>query len=431
MKPIKRKIHFVSCIICLILLLVRCGDGCVNENAESIYSKPCGKVIADTIPNQLIIEFYNQYANEDYFHEFFEKVKKSIGADTIYRCSCGYNLALVVFDNTKIDPNPAKSQANNDLEEDGKKTGKATFNRVISMDPEPGYFAGSFDINTTSDGPKKNIVIAIIDGGISREDPDLSKHFWVNQKLMDNDPSNDCDYSDTNGYDFTLKNPGYTPEINPHGTIIGRIITDGVGSDECEPKLMDLRVFDTAGNGTLYDALCAINFAIENEAEIINMSWGYYGTKNNDIFHDFMDTLRFEKIIAVASAGNDSIDTDKCLHYPSGFDSLGYELFNVISVAALNKCQDGLKNYSNFGQNTIGLAAKVVKPSFAGYDGPMEGTSFAAPFVTKKIVQIKSDYPDATIEDIIRAIYGNIETVEGLKVISGGWLPDRTIELDH
>ncbi len=93
----------------------------------------------------------------------------------------------------------------------------------------------------------------------------------------------------------------------------------------------------------------ALNFAIENDAKIVNASyWGSYFSK---IEYDTIKKARDKWILFVAAAWNDSKNNDTSHKYPSDYD-----LDNIISVAALWK-NDELAYYSNYWATSVDIAA--------------------------------------------------------------------------
>jgi subtilisin family serine protease len=186
---------------------------------------------------------------------------------------------------------------------------------------------------------------------------------------------------------------------------------------------MDLRIFKKDGSGTLFNGLCAISYAIQKNANLINMSWGSYFMDVDTLFLDYIRKAKTHNITIVASAGNDTIDTDHCLHFPSGFNSHVFgTLGNVLGVASLNNDEDGFAYYSNFGKTTVGIAA-----SQGSIDGTVfEGTSFSAPVVTNHIINMMFKDPSKSNVEIVNCIKNSAITIPGLEVISEGKLDVMT-----
>ena len=94
-----------------------------------------------------------------------------------------------------------------------------------------------------------------------------------------------------------------------------------------------------------------------------------------------MQAVEARGVLFVASAGNDQADTDNILHLPSNLNS------SVVLSVAASDSQDNLWFRSNYGKNTVHVAAPGVAVynldlwSKRGYT-TMTGTSMATPHVT-------------------------------------------------
>lgn len=105
--------------------------------------------------------------------------------------------------------------------------------------------------------------------------------------------------------------------------------------------------------------------------------------------------------LIVCSAGNYTSDNDDKPMYPASYD-----LDNIISVAATDS-NDKLAVFSNFGENTVDLAAPGVGIYTIGNSDSknewyvlVDGTSVSAPYVTGVAALIKSKYPTMAAESI-------------------------------
>jgi hypothetical protein len=257
----------------------------------------------------------------------------------------------------------------------------------------------------TKSAQRDTIKIAIIDGGIPKAEI-FTNHIWVNRKEFtgqDNfDDDNNCYQDDKHGYDFTKKQGVGSDEANMHGNFIGQIISDYLG-EQIPYQFMDIRIFDKDGKGNLFDALCAINYAIDNGADIINLSWGYYrdiseteGLLADSLLLHFINKAAEKNIPVFASAGNDTINTDSVkYHYPSGFFSVDGSVGvpeNIISVAALNLQKDSLASYSNYGQKSVSISTdgvhQVKNYDIWSFRRKISGTSYATPYSLSHAIKL-------------------------------------------
>ena len=160
-----------------------------------------------------------------------------------------------------------------------------------------------------------------------------------------------------------------------HGTFVAGMIFANTNNDlgiagiMPNVRLMPIKVLTKANDAAVSDVVRAINYAVENGADVINMSLG-----SNDFsqtLKDACDAAVEKGVIVVAAAGNDGSSTP-C--YPAAYDS-------VVGVGSLTK-DNLLAASSQYGESVYVTApgAGVVSTTNAanGYKRS-SGTSFAAP----------------------------------------------------
>ncbi|HPR52611.1 MAG TPA: S8 family peptidase [Deltaproteobacteria bacterium] len=235
---------------------------------------------------------------------------------------------------------------------------------------------GAIDVS----GPGTQVVIAVVDSGVDLDHPELAGRLIA-------------------GYDFA--NNDTVPEDDTgHGTkvcgILGAIGNNNVGiagvAWNVDIAIMPLKFMknnDGKTTGSLSDAIDAIYYAVNNGADIINASWGFYSYSAS--LGEAVQYARDHGVLFIASAGNKSQDNDINDHYPSN-----YPYDNVIAVAAMNRYGD-LASFSNYGEETVDIAAPGDGLSTTipgGYSSWVSGTSFATPFVTGVVAMVISQSPD-------------------------------------
>ena len=213
-----------------------------------------------------------------------------------------------------------------------------------------------------------NLVVAVIDSGVDFSHPDLADRAWKNpgesgggKETNGIDDDNNGFVDDVNGADF-FNEDGDPYDDNAHGTHVSGTIAasvNGQGIVGVAPnvKIMALKFINSAGGGTLSDAIRAIGYAKSKGATISNNSWGYLGPPDAAL----RDAIKNSGQLFVAAAGNDGLDGDG-----GGFASDGdpnragypgaYNLPNVLSVAAIDN-QGGLASFSNYGAKSVDISA--------------------------------------------------------------------------
>ena len=206
----------------------------------------------------------------------------------------------------------------------------------------------------------EGIKIAIIDTGIDRDHPDLDDNIMGGVNFV-SIPS------------WKTPDPNKWDDDNGHGTHVAGIIAaednnTGVVGVAPGAALYALKVLDRTGSGYVSDVVAAIQWATENDIQVINMSLG----GAYDIWLDAACLLAYyyDGLILVAAAGNGG-----SVIYPAAYDS-------VIAVSATDS-DDNLASFSSTG-NEVELAAPGVY-IYSTYKGggyaTISGTSMASPHV--------------------------------------------------
>jgi hypothetical protein len=164
------------------------------------------------------------------------------------------------------------------------------------------------------------------------------------------------------------------------------------GTDTQSP-IIPIRVFDDNGFTSNFTIMSSIDFALENGARVMSLSWG--SETRSDFLETALNYARSKGLIVVASAGNEP--TGKPI-YPAAFPS-------VIGVGAL--APDG-KSWEN---SNYGDFVSVYAPGFAtlpvgykGDPGAYAGTSISAAYAANVIADYLSEHPEATIQEALNAL---------------------------
>jgi subtilisin family serine protease len=221
-----------------------------------------------------------------------------------------------------------------------------------------------------------NIIIAIIDSGVDLNHPDIKNNLWTNSdEIAGNgiDDDNNGFIDDIHGWNFTDNNNDVS-DSNDHGTHVAGVIAaqgnnaTGTTGICWSAKLMILKFLDTSGTGSTTDEISAIEYAVANNAKIINASFGESGYLKPEL--NAILAADSADILFIAASGNQGFDNDTQSQedkiYPGGYD-----LSNIIAVAASDQ-NDQLPDWSVYGATTVDLAAP--------------GTDILAPFPNRETV---------------------------------------------
>lgn len=265
-----------------------------------------------------------------------------------------------------------------DEEEGGNPYGGAN-GGGINLEP-------AWDISTGS-----GAVVAVLDTGVAYENygstyviaPDLVNTLFVQ------------------GWDFVSSDEGdsHPNDDHCHGThVTGTIAqstnnTTGVAGVAFNCSIMPVKVLNRNGNGTLEWLVDGIYYAVDNGADVINMSLGWPpGYDPGQPLHDALDYAYDNGVTVVCSSGNDYAGT---VSYPAAYPT-------TIAVGA-TRYDETRPSYSNYG-DALDLCAPggdltvdqngdlnpdgVLQNTF-GFQKPKQfdwflfsGTSMAAPHVS-------------------------------------------------
>jgi subtilisin family serine protease len=196
-----------------------------------------------------------------------------------------------------------------------------------------------------------------------------------------------------------------------HGTHVAGIIAANRnntlgGKGIAEPaEIMIVRAVPD-GDERDKDVANAIYYAVDNGANIINMSFGKSYSPDKTVVDEAVRYAQAHNVLLVHAAGNDGKSVDKTPNFPNA--SLNGEKIrapNWIEVGASSwKLNDGLPaEFSNYGKKNVDVFAPGVDIYSAtpndGY-AQLNGTSMAAPVVSGVAALLMAYFPDLTAEEV-------------------------------
>ena len=144
-------------------------------------------------------------------------------------------------------------------------------------------------------------------------------------------------------------------------------------------QLLPLKAFHSDGTANLSDVLRAIYYAVQNNANVINMSFDTQ-TASPEL-QKALDYANQLGVISSASAGNEG-QGPPFLVYPAALQN---DVMGVASVGSDSSTDNTRSSFSNFGNSIVWVAAPgegiVSTYPFSTYAAGW-GTSFSAPFVS-------------------------------------------------
>jgi subtilisin family serine protease len=277
------------------------------------------------------------------------------------------------------------------------------------------------------------VTVAVIDDGVYVNHPDLRNNIWRNHDEIEGnqiDDDNNGYVDDVLGYNFVDENP-YMETKSWHGTMVASIIgseinnNKGIAGVAKNVKIMPIIVSNQEGTFVSSQKITeAIKYAVDNGADIINLSFGTQVTIGySDRYNEAMEYAYDNDVVAVVAAGNGDLEGGVSRNLNSIPESPicnnnGKPIF--LGVAALNNLDgenEGKKktDWTNYGDKCVNISAPgasivgATPPAHSeigGFYYSDSGTSFSAPIVAGVAALLKSQNPDLKNWEIInRLIY--------------------------
>lgn len=279
--------------------------------------------------------------------------------------------------------------------DDPSATKQAHLNQLQVHDSEDFFFSSSVS-------PKTPVLLAVVDTGVDYKHVDLVDHIW-------------SDSQGNHGYDFV--NDDTDPmDDNFHGTHVAGLAAavggNDVGGSGIMPRgiqIMGVKILDDEGNGTYADVANGLRWAVDNGADLINLSLS--GAGENAGVADALIYAANNAVPVFVSAGNNGIELNDNNNFrtPSCY---GPQIDGVITIGATDAETSEKSSFSNYSPDFVehsapgsnGIYSTLPDNSF----GALEGTSMSSPIVAGAGALIISSlkeknfvYTAADIEEIL------------------------------
>ncbi|NOS93447.1 MAG: S8 family serine peptidase [Cyclobacteriaceae bacterium] len=173
------------------------------------------------------------------------------------------------------------------------------------------------------------------------------------------------------------------------------------------------------------DIANAIIYAVDNGAQIINMSFGKSFSPEKATVDKAVKYAEQKGVLLIHAAGNDGDDMDKETDYPTRKYLNGKVAKNWIEVGASSwgANQNFVGNFSNFGKKSVSVFApgvEIYSTTPNNHYKNMDGTSMASPSVAGVAALLLSYFPDLTAFEIKDILLKSSRKFDNLKVQKPG-----------
>ncbi len=223
------------------------------------------------------------------------------------------------------------------------------------------------------------VTVAVIDTGVDSSTPQLRDRVLPGLDIVNDGGTADID-------------------CDGHGTFVAGIIAaaptaaTGFAGVAPDATILPVRQANSNADGTAGAMATAIRYAVDNDADIINISAG--APVDAPVLSEAVDYAASNDVLIVAAMSNDA-ENGNPFSYPAAYPT-------VVAVGSI--AEDGTASSFSGTSNPVDLVApgENVVSLAAGTSGHAEvtGTSFSAAFVSGVAALVLERHPDLTAEQL-------------------------------
>ncbi len=233
----------------------------------------------------------------------------------------------------------------------------------------------------------------------------LNKDFDARKIIGDNP----ADINDRNYGNNDVKGPRAN-----HGTGVAGLIAanrnNNIGINGVTSNVLIMAIRTTPnGDERDKDVALGIIYAVDNGADVINMSFGKAFSPQKELVDQAVKYAESKGVLMVHSAGNSGENIDVTESFPTPYYKTGGKATNWITIGAsenkLGKTTPAV--FSNYGAKNVDLFAPgvdIVSLDTTNTYSMNSGTSFSGPIVSGVAALLLSYYPELTPQQVIEIL---------------------------
>jgi len=213
-------------------------------------------------------------------------------------------------------------------------------------------------------------------------------------------------------FDFVNNDAIADDAFQGHGTHVAGIVASNNATDRGVAPNVDLmaaKVISSAGVYFNSNLISAIEWCVDNNADVINMSLGsfalYTGTCDSNLDAIAANNAVNAGVVVMAATGNFGCSLSGCDNAITSPACAS----NVIAVGAVDK-SDGITAYSNesFELDIVAPGTGILSTSVGGSGFVrLTGTSMATPHVAGAAALVLQKFPAYTVQQVKDSLYNN------------------------
>ena len=244
---------------------------------------------------------------------------------------------------------------------------------------------------------KSSSKVAVIDSGVDLTHPDLKANLISGVNLVNDSQS--------------------VQDLDGHGTkvagLIGAVTNNeiGIASPARGVSIMPIKVTEN-GTGNLSTVVEGIRYAIDHDADVINLSLGNYN--NSFALRTVIEEAAAKDILMVGAAGNDN---DSAVVFPAAYPE-------VIAVASVQTGTKEKAPFSNYGPlvDLVAPGTDIYSTTLNGEYAFDKGTSMSSPIVASSGVLLKDYASYLTNKQVFKLLEETAAPINGSDDFGSGIL---------